>query len=122
MDIIGFIELIEKHGLIVVLFMLGWMYLHFQFKRVDARFEGVDKRIDGMEKDINARIDGMEKDINARIDGMEKNIDKNIKEIKDGFVEHERKCEEKHQQFIEYMKEHAGRISHMEGRLDERQQ
>ena len=111
MDIIGFIELIEKHGLIVVLFMLGWMYLHFQFKRVDARFEGVDKRIDGMEKDINARIDG-----------MEKNIDKNIKEIKDGFVEHERKCEEKHQQFIEYMKEHAGRISHMEGRLDERQQ
>ena len=47
---------------------------------------------------------------------------KSIKEIKDLFVRHEQQCNERHKQFIGYMKDHEGRISHVEGRLNERQQ
>ena len=47
---------------------------------------------------------------------------RSIKEIKDLFEKHEQICEGRHQQFIDYMKNHEGRISHVEGRLNERQQ
>ena len=51
------------------------------------------------------------KNTNTRMDGLQAGI----KEIKDLFVRHEQQCEKRHQQFIDYMKDHEGRISKLEG-------
>ena len=103
---IFFQTMVDEYGAVAVLFgfVLGWFYFRF--------------RIDGMETNINTRIDGIENNININME----NINKSIERIENAFAEHERKCAEKHQQFIDYMEEHSGRISHIEGRLDERQQ
>ncbi len=77
----------------VVGVIVGFVWLHFQIK--------------GMKDNTNTRIDGIKDD---------------VKEIKDLFVRHEQQCNERHQQFMDYMKEHGDRISKLEGRLDERQQ
>ena len=45
-----------------------------------------------------------------------------IRRINSRIDKHEEKCEARHKEFIGYMKDHEGRISHVEGRLDERQQ
>lgn len=73
--------------------IVGFVWLHFQIK--------------GMKDNTNTNME---------------NINKSIERIENAFAEHEKKCAEKHQQFIDYMEEHSGRISHVEGRLDERQQ
>ncbi len=101
-----FQTMVDEYGAVAVLFgfVLGWLYFRF--------------RIDGIENNININMEN----INTRIDGIENNINKSIERIENAFAEHERKCAEKHQQFIDYMEEHSGRISHIEGRLDERQQ
>ena len=51
------------------------------------------------------------KALNGRMDRIEGRFDK-----------HEKKCEERHKEFMDKYIEHGDRISRVEGRLDERQQ
>ena len=90
-----FQAIIDQYGVVGVI--VGFVWLHFQIK-------------------------GMKDNTNTRIDGLEKNINKSIERIENAFVRHEQQCNERHQQFMDYMKEHGDRISKLEGRLDERQQ
>ncbi len=85
--------------------MIGWWITNFGilgvgFAWIIYEIKGINTRIDG----VNGRIDSVNSSLNARID------------------KHEQQCEARHKDFIKYMKEHEGRISRVEARLDERQQ
>ena len=96
MNINSLFPLLEQYGLgIALLFGVGYIIVNQRLQ-----FNTLTDKIDSVSSSLNARIDK----VHTRID------------------KHEEKCEARHKDFIKYMKEHEGRISRVEARLDERQQ